>query len=585
MDGLQSNAPPPFLTKTYDMVDDAATDMIVSWSEGNNSFVVWNPPEFSQDLLPKYFKHNNFSSFVRQLNTYGFHKVDPDRWEFANEGFLRGRRELLRGIHRRKPAAHSQQQQQATDGSLGPSMDEEKLELERQVEMLKRDKSVLMLELMRLRQVQQNTELELQVMAERLQATQQRQQQIMAFLAKAVQTPGFLAHLVAQNENSRRMAASASKRRRLSKEEDEGEVEDCCDYTTPADGQIVTIQNNGEVVSQIMQLLNPPDGSSPTIDNSHLDSLLRDYTSTLAASEGNTLNRQSGVTVTDLSTGLTEHLQSDPVVTDTRNNEGIVQLPPSPRKVEEVSSSINCTTKVRGANDVFWEQYLTEEPETPTDQDSDANHRQETENRTWEDYSGAPEGPKLYVGNLPWTCDSQQLAEIFQDVGNVELVEVIYDRETSRSRGFGFVTMASQEEATVAKEKLDGYSLGGRALTVSFPQANRGGARVPSERPFRDRPFGGGGYDSENKLFIGNLSWGVDDESLRAKFSDYGKVLDAKVIYDRESGRSRGFGFVTYSNADEVNDAIQNLDGADYDGRQIRVNLAGDKPASRTREF
>jgi hypothetical protein len=168
-------------------------------------------------------------------------------------------------------------------------------------------------------------------MAERLQATQQRQQQILAFLAKAVQTPGFLAHLVAQNENNRRTAATASKRRRLSKEEDEGEVEDCFDYTTPADGQIVTIQNNGEVVSQIMQLLNPPDGSSPTIDNSHLHSLLRDYTSTLAASEGNTLNRQSGVTVTDLSTGLTEHLQSDPVVTDTRNNEGIVQLPPSPK--------------------------------------------------------------------------------------------------------------------------------------------------------------------------------------------------------------------------------------------------------------
>lgn len=61
---------PPFLSKCYDMVDDPSTEATVSWSPAGDTFVVWDPPTFSRDLLPKYFKHNNFSSFLRQLNTY-----------------------------------------------------------------------------------------------------------------------------------------------------------------------------------------------------------------------------------------------------------------------------------------------------------------------------------------------------------------------------------------------------------------------------------------------------------------------------------------------------------------------------------
>lgn len=67
---LQGNPIPPFLSKTFDLVDDPAIDAIISWGSTGGSFVVWDLVEFARLVLPRNFKHNNFSSFVRQLNTY-----------------------------------------------------------------------------------------------------------------------------------------------------------------------------------------------------------------------------------------------------------------------------------------------------------------------------------------------------------------------------------------------------------------------------------------------------------------------------------------------------------------------------------
>ncbi|CAO3639457.1 unnamed protein product [Mucor hiemalis] len=77
-----------------------------------------------------------------------------------------------------------------------------------------------------------------------------------------------------------------------------------------------------------------------------------------------------------------------------------------------------------------------------------------------------------------------------------------------------------------------------------------------------------------SKLFIGGLSWNTTDDSLREAFSQYGEVVDAIVIKDRETGRSRGFGFVTFSSPEEANAAVDALNDNELDGRRIRVNVA-----------
>ncbi|KAL2920621.1 Heat stress transcription factor B-2a [Bienertia sinuspersici] len=114
----QRSIPTPFLTKTYQLVDDPSIDDVVSWNDDGSTFIVWNPTVFARDLLPRYFKHNNFSSFVRQLNTYGFRKVVPDRWEFSNESFRKGEKHLLCEIQRRKTAV-AQAQRQISPGDSG----------------------------------------------------------------------------------------------------------------------------------------------------------------------------------------------------------------------------------------------------------------------------------------------------------------------------------------------------------------------------------------------------------------------------------------------------------------------------------
>ncbi|XP_068653306.1 31 kDa ribonucleoprotein, chloroplastic [Aristolochia californica] len=224
---------------------------------------------------------------------------------------------------------------------------------------------------------------------------------------------------------------------------------------------------------------------------------------------------------------------------------------------------------------------------------------------------------KLFVGNLPFSVDSSTLAGLFERAGNVEMVEVIYDKLTGKSRGFGFVTMSTVEEVEAAAQQFNGYELEGRSIRVNAgppppkdeSRGFRGGGGDDSRgyrggggddsRGYRggggddSRGYRGGGSDdsrgyrgggggsnfgSSHRVHVGNLPWNVDESALESLFGEQGNVVEARVIYDRDSGRSRGFGFVSYNTAGEANSAISSLNGVELSGRSIKVTMAESRP-------
>ncbi|XP_058095489.1 heat stress transcription factor A-4b-like [Magnolia sinica] len=430
MDGPQggSNAPPPFLTKTYEMVDDPSTNSVVSWSVGNNSFIVWNPLEFARDLLPKYFKHNNFSSFVRQLNTYGFRKIDPDQWEFANEEFLRGQKHLLKNIHRRKPIhSHSQQHNQAQGNASGALSETEKQELEEEIERLKLEKSALLSELQKHTQQQQGVDLQMQSLEERLHHMENRQRQMMAFLTRIVQKPGFLSNLMQQSEKH-------NKKRRLQK------PDYFCDEAIMEDNRITSFQAGMKEKPDIIsvQVLNVEPFEKMESSINSWENFFRGVSH--ASGEEMYSNgvqwQPSGVVLTEMhassgepdinmqpqspklhpSSPLSRDIQSSPELTestsyaespslspiqvhmDIRLKAGIdvnakpsVEVPSSKERVTVAS------TAPTGVNDVFWEQFLTETPGSSDTQEVQSQRR---------DGDGRSESKPGEVGNFWWNRKS-----------------------------------------------------------------------------------------------------------------------------------------------------------------------------------
>lgn len=160
----------------------------------------------------------------------------------------------------------------------------------------------------------------------------------------------------------------------------------------------------------------------------------------------------------------------------------------------------------------------------------------------------------VYVGNIHPSVTDNVLAEIFQSVGPLEGCKLIRKEQSS----FGFVDYHDRRSAALAISNLHGRIIYGQAIKVNWAYAS--GQREDTSGHFH--------------IFVGDLSPEVTDSTLFAAFTDYQSCSDARVMWDNKTGRSRGFGFVSFRNQHDAQRAIDEMTGKWVGSKQIRCNWA-----------
>lgn len=174
----------------------------------------------------------------------------------------------------------------------------------------------------------------------------------------------------------------------------------------------------------------------------------------------------------------------------------------------------------------------------------------------------------IFVGNLSWNVDKDWLYEEFKQFGEIKDARVVTDRNTGKSKGVGYVEFSTEEEAT-AVMNCGGKEVDGRQVKLDYAKNKEDVAfKSKSEEP--SSPV-------SDTLFIGNLSFNTVEDTLYSAFEKYGTIVSVRIPTDKETGQSKGFGYVQYEDPQCAQKAIE-MNGADVDGRKLRLDFSTGKP-------
>lgn len=194
--------------------------------------------------------------------------------------------------------------------------------------------------------------------------------------------------------------------------------------------------------------------------------------------------------------------------------------------------------------------------------------------------AAAPAGASstIYVGGLSWNVDNDWLKSEFETVGEVVSARVVTDRDSGKSRGFGYVEFTKPESAQKALE-MAGHEIDGRAIKVdvSTPRPARENA-TPQDRKktFNDQLSG----PPTTTLFVGNLPFSASEDAVWTVFADFGDVSSVRLPTDKETGRPKGFGYIEFSSIEGAQAAVAaggpeaTGEGVVVEGRTVRLDYS-----------
>lgn len=185
---------------------------------------------------------------------------------------------------------------------------------------------------------------------------------------------------------------------------------------------------------------------------------------------------------------------------------------------------------------------------------------------------GGDEAPRnCFVGQLSWNVDNDWLGSEFESCGEIISAKVMVDRETQRSRGFGYVEFATAEGAQKALE-LNGKEVDGRAIKVDLATP-----RAPNPEK-RAKVFNDQVSAPSETLFVGNLPFSANENGLYELFGEHGDVQSIRIPTDRETGAPKGFAYVQLNSVEDAQKAFDSLKGTDYEGRTLRLDFSQPRP-------